>query len=170
MLKFNYCGTHIKDEEYMNKMSSKGWNTKSLVEGFWTFEKGKANEYTYRVYYFRGMSKQEITKKIKELEKEEIEFVHKYSFWGIFRSKKNFQIYNKKEQLEVSCKIRKPMIGATIICPIIIIICIILSIIISKIFIPITILVSIYYLICMYLMIEYTKLINLLKKNNNEER
>lgn len=165
MIKFNYCGTHIKDEEYMNKMSSNGWNTKSLVEGFWSFEKGESNEYTYRVYYFRGMTKEEIKKKIKDLEKEEIKFVHRYSFWGIFKSKKDFQLYNENEQLEVCNKIRKPMLVATIICPIIIIICIILSITISKIFIPITVLISIYYLICLYLMIEYTKLINLLRKN-----
>lgn len=163
MIKFNYCGTHIKDEEYMKLMSSYGWNTKSLVEGFWTFEKGKSNEYTYRVYYFRGINKEEINKKIKDLEKEEIEFVHKYSFWGIFKSKKDFKLYNDNEQLEVCNKIRKPMIVATIICPILIIICIILSTIINKIFIPITILISIYYLICLYLMIEYTKLINKLK-------
>ena len=76
----------------MNKMSSKGWNTKSLIEGFWTFEKGKENEYTYRIYYFRGMDKKAIYKKIKELEKENIEFVHKYSFWGIFKSKKRLRI------------------------------------------------------------------------------
>ncbi len=169
MIKFNYCGTHIKDEEYMNKMSSNGWNAKSLVEGFWTFEKGKSNEYTYRVYYFRGMTKEAIKKKIKDLEKEEIEFVHKYSFWGIFKSKKDFQLYNENEQLEVSNKIRKPMLAATIICPIIIIICIILSRTISKIFIPITVLISIYYLICLYLMVEYTKLINSLRKSNNKE-
>ena len=41
MIKFRYCGTHVKDEEYMNQMSCKGWNTKSLTEGFWNFEKGK---------------------------------------------------------------------------------------------------------------------------------
>ncbi len=34
MLKFKYCGTHVKDEKYMNEMSSKCWATKSLIEGF----------------------------------------------------------------------------------------------------------------------------------------
>ena len=67
MIKFRYCGTHVKDEEYMNKMSTNGWNTKRLIEGFWTFEKGKENEYTYRVFYFRGMNKKAINDKIKEL-------------------------------------------------------------------------------------------------------
>ena len=41
-------------------MSSLGCNTKSLVEGFWIFENGKANEYTYRIYYFMGMNKKYI--------------------------------------------------------------------------------------------------------------
>lgn len=65
MIKFRYCGTHVKDEEYMNQMSCKGWNTKSLTEGFGNFEKGKENEYTYRIYYFRGMSKKLYTTKLK---------------------------------------------------------------------------------------------------------
>ncbi len=66
MIRFKYCGTHIKYEEYMNKMSTKGWNTKSLTEGFWKFEKGKANEYTYRIFYFRGMNTEFIHNKIEE--------------------------------------------------------------------------------------------------------
>lgn len=44
MLRFKYCGTHIKDEEYMNQMSRKDFQTKSLVEGFWVFERGKKNK------------------------------------------------------------------------------------------------------------------------------
>ena len=32
MLKFKYCGTHIKDEEYMHYMSSKDYQVKSLIE------------------------------------------------------------------------------------------------------------------------------------------
>ncbi|MDO4376167.1 MAG: DUF2812 domain-containing protein [bacterium] len=163
MIRFKYCGTHLKDEEYMNLMSSKGWLATSLVEGFWNFEKGKENEYTYRVYYFRGMTQKEIDKKINELKKEDIEFVYRYSFWGIFRSKNSFELYNKKEQLDVCNKIRKPMICASIICPIVILILIILSLKVSKIFIIVTCLVSIYYLVCLYLFIEYTKLINQIK-------
>lgn len=163
MIKFKYCGTHIKDEEYMNKMSSMGWNAKSLIEGFWTFEKGKANEYTYRVYYFRKMNKKAINDKIKELEKENIEFVHKYSFWGIFRAKKDFKLYQDNEQLKICNKIRNPMIVANIICPLVIIVFIILSVILSKMFIIFICLVTIYYLVCLYLMIEYTKLINSIK-------
>ena len=41
MLRFKYCKTHLEDEEYMNKMSSMGWHTKRLVEGFWLFTKGQ---------------------------------------------------------------------------------------------------------------------------------
>ena len=159
MIKFKYCGTHIKDEEYMNEMSAKGWNTKSLIEGFWTFEKGISNEYKYRIYYFRGMNTKEINEKIEELKKEGIEFVHRYSFWGIFKAKNDFELYKKEEQIELCNRIRKPMIIAVSICPIILIIFTVLCFI-SKVFIPIVCLISVYFLICLYLMIEYTKLIN----------
>ena len=152
----------------MNKMSSKGWNTKSLTEGFWIFEKGKENEYKYRIYYFRGMNKKAINNKIEEFKKEDIEFVYKYSFWGIFRAKKDFELYKKEEQLELCNKIRKPMIIAIIVCPLTIAICIALSIIISKIFVTIIFLIAVYYLICLYLTIEYTKLINSIKKEEKK--
>ena len=168
MIRFKYCGTHIKDEEYMNEMSSKGWNTKGLIEGFWKFEKGKANEYKYRIYYFRGMNKEVIHNKIEELKKENIEFVYKYSFWGIFRAKKGFELYKKEEQLELCNRIRKPMIIAVILCPLIITISIVLASIINKKFVLITCLITIYYLVCLYLMIEYTKLINLNIEEKNE--
>lgn len=163
MLRFKNCGTHIKDEEYMNKMSGKGFQTKSLVEGFWVFERGKKNKYVYRVYYFRGMNKKDISNKIKELEKQEIEFVHKYSFWGIFRSQKDFHLYSREEELEVCYKIRKPMLVAVILCPILIVLFFALGCLTSKIFFIVVTLLAIYYFICLYLMIEYTKLIKSLK-------
>ena len=165
MIKFKYCGTHLEDEEYMNKMSALGWNTKSLVEGFWNFEKGQKNEYIYRIYYFRGMNKQEINKKIKELKSKNIDFVNQYSFWGIFKSKKDFKLYTDEEQLELCKKIRNPMQIAMIICPALIIILIILTINIHKLFSILLILLTIYYLVCLYLTISYTKLINKIIKN-----
>lgn len=163
MLKFKYCGTHVKDEKYMNEMSSKGWATKSLIEGFWIFDKCKPNEYKYRIYYFRGMSKNDIENKIKELKEKDIEFVHKYSFWGIFKSKKDFVLYDEKQQIELCNKIRNPMKIAVIICPIVLAILIILSFKISNIFLILTFLLMIYYIVCLYLFIEYTLLINGLK-------
>ena len=159
MLRFRYCGTHIKDEEYMNKMSKFGFQTKSLVEGFWTFEKDNKSEYIYRVYYFRGMSKEAIFNKISELEKSGIEFVHKYSFWGIFRSQKDFNLYTEEEQLEVCYKIRKPMLIAVIVFPFLIVLFLALGYLISNMFFIIAILMTIYYFVCMYLTIEYSKLI-----------
>ena len=169
MIRFKYCGTHIKDEKYMNEMSAKGWNAKSLTEGFWTFEKGKESEYTYRIYYFRGMNKKDINSKIEKLKKEDIEFVYKYSFWGIFRAKRDFELYSKEEQLEVCEKIRKPMIIANIVCPFVIAIFIVFSIMISKVFVPITCLIVVYYFVCLYLMIEYTKLINSIKLRGKKD-
>ena len=165
MIKFNYCGTHIKDEEYMNKMSRLGWNVKSLVEGFWIFEKGKENEYIYRIYYFRGMSRQEINSKIDNFKKSGIELVNKYSFWGIFRAKKNFELYKKEEQLLLCKKIRKPMLVAIIVCPIMIIILFLLSFFVNNFFHLLACLVTVYYFVCLYLTAEYTRLI---KKLSNK--
>lgn len=91
MIKFNYCGTHIKDEEYMNYMSSKGYQVKSLVEGFWNFEKGKPNEYTYRIFYFRGMSKESIEKKYKIYKKKILRLFIDIHF-GQYLDQKKFSI------------------------------------------------------------------------------
>ena len=65
MLQFKYCGTHIKDEEYMNYMSSKGHQVKSLIEyyGQGFFFCYSSIEYTDRIFYFRDMSKENINKK-----------------------------------------------------------------------------------------------------------
>lgn len=164
MIKFKYCGTHIEDEKYMNEMSSLGWNTKSLIEGFWKFEKGKPNEYIYRIYYFRGLNNKEIHNKIEKLKKEDIEFVHKYSFWGIFRSKKDFEFYPKEEQLKLCQKIRQPMLIAISVCPLILIALIILSNIVNIAFGIVAFLVGIYFLVCLYLTISYTKLIKIISK------
>lgn len=109
------------------------------------------------------MDKESIQHKIEELEKQNIEFVHKYSFWGIFRTSKDFKLYNNDQQLLVCKKIRKPMLIASIICPLIIIIFLILAIKSSKIFVFFTFLISIYYFIYLYLMIGYTKLIHSLE-------
>lgn len=43
------------------------------------------------------MDKESIQHKIEELEKQNIEFVHKYSFWGIFRTSKDFKLYNNDQ-------------------------------------------------------------------------
>ena len=163
MMRFKYCGTHIKDEEYMNKMSQQGWQAKKLVEGFWTFEKDNTHSYTYRIYYFRGMGQEEVNHKIEELKKEGIEFVSRYSFWGIFRSQQDFQLYPKEEQLQLCHKIRKPMIIAVILCPIIFVLLFLLGNQVNHIFFVFSFLLVIYGFVCLYLMIAYTKLIRKLK-------
>ena len=57
---FNYTGNHKEDEVYMQKMCSKGHAAVRLVEGFWTFEPCKPNQYTYRMAYLRGMTDREV--------------------------------------------------------------------------------------------------------------
>ena len=56
MVKFNYTMNHKADEAYMAKMCHEGWAARSLVEGFWTFEPCKPDEYIYREAYLRGKS------------------------------------------------------------------------------------------------------------------
>ena len=54
MKKFNYTLNHKLDEAYMAKMCGAGWAATRLVEGVWTFEPCRPNQYVYRVCYLRG--------------------------------------------------------------------------------------------------------------------
>ena len=54
MKKFNYTLNHKPDEAYMAKMCGAGWAATRLVEGVWTFEPCRPNQYVYRVCYLRG--------------------------------------------------------------------------------------------------------------------
>lgn len=60
MKKFNYTMNHKADEDYMAKMCHEGWAATSLVEGVWTFEPCKPDQYTFRVCDLRGKSNAEV--------------------------------------------------------------------------------------------------------------
>ena len=110
------------------------------------------------------MSKENINKKkLKSFEKKTLNSFIDINFWGIFKSKNSFELYKPSEQLELCQKIRQPMLLAVIICQILLIVLTILSINISKLFLIPLILLTIRFLIRLYLMIEYTILINELK-------
>lgn len=51
---------HKADEAYMAKMCHEGWAAASLVEGVWTFEPCRPDQYTFRVCYLRGKSKADV--------------------------------------------------------------------------------------------------------------
>lgn len=164
MLKFKYCPTHFDDEIYMNRMSGEGYQVKRLVEGFWKFEKD-STKYVYHIYYFRGMKKKEIERLKKELKKQKIEFVSRYLYWGIFRSKTPFTLYSDEENVGLCKRIRLPMLYAMAICPILLLIFEILTFYVSKYFLLIELPLLVYFGICTYLTFSYTRLIDELEKD-----
>ena len=95
MKKFNYTMNHKADEAYMAKMCHEGWAATSLVEGVWTFEPCKPDQYTFRVCYLRGKSNAEVEELKRSLAEKGIEFVSRYSFWAIFRGEHDFRLYRK---------------------------------------------------------------------------
>jgi len=115
MMRFNYTMNHKADEAYMAKMCHEGWAARRLVEGFWTFEPCRPDEYVYRMDYLRGKSPAEVEALKQKLAAQGVEFVSRYSFWAIFRSRKEFQLYTPEEELAVCKRIRAPMVGGTVI-------------------------------------------------------
>ena len=113
MKTFHYAMNHKADEAYMAKMCHEGWAAESLVEGVWTFAPCEPDQYTFRVCYLRGKSPGEVETLKRELAAKGIEFVSRYSFWAIFRSRNNFRLYTPEEELAVSETIRRPMIAGS---------------------------------------------------------
>lgn len=156
---FKYCATHKADEAYMQKMCSQGWAALKLVEGFWTFEQCEPNQYCYRMGYLRGKNQKEIEEMKNELANKNIEFVSNYSFWAIFRSTENFELYNPEEESAICQKMYAPMpIGALISLLLMIVGCYLTSRVNNYFIIP-TILIGIYGMICAWLAFAYHKLI-----------
>ena len=100
---------HKADEAYMAKMCHEGWAATSLVEGVWTFEPCKPDQYTFRVCYLRGKSNAEVEELKRSLAEKGIEFVSRYSFWAIFRGEHDFRLYRPVEELAICEKIYRPM-------------------------------------------------------------
>lgn len=163
MKKFNYTMNHKADEAYMAKMCHNGWAATSLVEGVWTFEPCKPDQYTFRVCYLRGKSSTEVENLKHELSKNGIEFVSRYSFWAIFRSEHDFDIYSPKEELDICEKIHRPMIWGSVLSWIATIAFLLLSIKISLWFVILCVLLVIYAIMCTCLGISYARLIRKLK-------
>lgn len=160
MKTFNYCATHREDEAYMKKMCARGWAATGLVEGVWSFEPCKPNEYCYRVCYLRGKTKEETKALREELDARGIEFVSRYSFWAIFRSRAPFELYTRQEEQAICQKIYAPMpVGAVISW----LLCgagLLLSCKVSLWFLIFTVLIGIYGAMCTWLALSYRKLLN----------
>ena len=164
MKKFNYCMNHKADEAYMEKMCREGWAATRLLEGVWSFEPCKPGQYTFRVCYPRGMNNDEIEKLKKDLAKRGIEFVSRYSFWVIFRSERDFQLYTPEEELAIIEKIRRPMLSGSVLSWIGFTAFLLLAIKVSAWFCIPTVLIGIYAAVCTCLGISYGRLIKRLEK------
>ena len=161
---FKYCATHKDDEAYMQAMCQKGYAAVRLVEGFWTFKECEPNEYCYRICYLRGMKNDEIIAYQEELKKREIEFVGRYSFWGICRSHQPFILYDEKEDLAITKKIYAPMPIGAIVSWILCLVSLYLIFKVSHYFVILCVLSLIYATMCTWLGISYHKLLS--KKSN----
>ena len=165
MKKFNYTMNHKADEAYMAKMCHEVWAATSLVEGIWTFAPCKPDQYTFRVCYLRGKSNAEVEELKHALAARGIEFVSHYSFWAIFRSEHDFVLYTPEEELAIIEKIRRPMLGGSVISWLVFLALLLLAIKVSVWFCVLCILVAVYAVMCTCLGTSYSRLMHRLRKN-----
>ena len=156
---FKYCATHKEDERYMQDMCSKGWAAIRFIEGFWTFESCRPNQYFYRVFYARNIKKSKLSYIIKQYKKDGIEFVFRYSFWILFRSHQPFDLYTKEEELSIYKKIYAPMPVGAIVSFLMFLFGLHLSYTFNFLFFIPTVCIGIYGSICTWLAFSYHKLI-----------
>lgn len=163
MKTFHYAMNHKSDEAYMEKMCRKGWAAARLVEGVWTFEACEPGAYTFRVGYLRGKSKAEFEEWKRSLAEEGIEFVSRYSFWAIFRSRRSFRLYTPEEELAVCERIRRPMRWGSVLSWLAAAGFLRLSVCVSAWFVPLCVLLALYAAMCTCLGISYARLIRRLR-------
>ena len=158
MKKFNYTMNHKADEAYMAKLCHEGWAAVSLVEGVWTFEPCRPDQYTFRVYYLRGRSRAEVEELKRSLAARGIEFVSRYSFWAIFRSEHDFVLYTPEEELAVIEKIRRPMLWGSVFSWLAFLVFLLLAMRVSAWLGILCVFIAIYAVMCTCLCISYTRL------------
>ena len=166
MKKFNYTMNHKADEAYMAKMCHEGWAATSLVEGVWTFEPCRPDQYIFRVCYLRGKSNTEVEELKRALATKGIEFVSRYSFWAIFRSEHDFALYTPEEELAVIEKIRRPMLAGSVLSWLAFLALLLLAVKVSALFGILCVILAVYAVMCTCLGISYTRLIHRLRGGN----
>ena len=164
MKKFNYTMNHKADETYMAKMCHEGWAATSLVEGIWTFEPCKPDQYTFRVCYLRGKSNAEVEELKRSLVAKGIECVSRYSFWAIFRCEHDFELYTPAEESAIIEKIRRPMLAGSVISWLALLASLLLAVKISAWFGILCVLLAIYAVMCTCLGTSYTRLAHRLRR------
>ena len=164
MKKFNYTMNHKADEAYMAKMCHEGWAAQSLVEGVWTFEPCRPDQYTFRVCYLRGKSNAEVEEWKRSLAAKGIEFVSRYSFWAIFRCEHDFVLYTPEEELAIIEKIRRPMLAGSVLSWLAFLAVLLLAVRVSAWFRILCVFLAVYAGMCTCLGASYTRLAHRLRR------
>lgn len=160
MHRYKLLLTHKQDEAYMAEMCHEGWAALRVIEGLWTFEPCKPDEYVYRVGYLRGKSPEETEALKKQLVAQDIEFVSQYFFWAIFRSRKDFQLYTPEEERELCRQIRTPMTAGAAVSWLVFVLSVWLAQKIAAGFWVLAALAALYAVLCTCFSVAYTKLMH----------
>ena len=169
MKKFNHTMNHRADEAFMDRMCREGWAATRLVEGIWSFEPCRPGQYFYRVAYLRYKSGAEVEELKETLAARGIEFVSRYSFWAIFRSAHDFELYTPEEELALCEQICRPTpIGAALSWIAFFRMAALAVKISAWMWLP-GALVAVYAAMCTCLGISYTRLIRRLKEDSRRE-
>ena len=159
---FHYCPTHKQDEAYMQSMCARGWAAQGLVEGFWRFAPCSPNEFCYRICYLRGLSAHQVEQRKQTYAQRGIEFVSRYSFWAIFRSREEFSLYTPEEEQEICWKMYAPMPVGAAVSWLLFLVGVFLSLRFSPWFWILTVLIGVYGGVCTWLAVAYHKLLSTL--------
>lgn len=159
MMRYKFLLDHKQDEAYMAKMCREGWAALRLVEGFWTFEPCQPGEYVYRVAYLRGKSPAEVEALKQQWAARDIEFVSRYFFWAILRSREEFRLYTPEEERALCKEIRAPMAAGAAVSAAVFGVSVWLAVQVSGWFWLLGALAAVYGLLCGSLATAYTKLL-----------
>ena len=149
---------HKADEAYMAKLCHEGWAAAGLVEGVWTFEPCRPDQYTFRMYYLRGRSRAEVEELKRGLAARGDRIRSLYSFWAIFRSEHDFVLYTPEEELAVIEKMHRPMLWGSVFSWLALLVFLLLAMRVSAWFGILCVFSAIYAVMCTCLGISYTRL------------
>lgn len=108
MIKFRWYYDIDAEEEYLNKMSRKGYYLESYKGGFYKFKKIKETDYTYRVDLVSNKSQEEVQEYIDLVRESGAKLIQNNGVWIYFRKKGDFKLYTDVDsQLDFYNRIKK---------------------------------------------------------------
>ena len=113
--------------------------------------------------YLRGKSNAEVEELKRSLAARDIEFVSRYSFWAIFRSEHDFELYTPAEELAIIEKIRRPMLPGSVLSWLAFAASL-FAVEASLWALPVSVLLAVYAFMCTVLGCSYTRLLRRLRR------